>query len=168
MRKQRISVGLLTIAACLLFVQQVYAAGSVSATASTETIAVSEQVSVTIKAENPQGAAEKPEITVEYDPKVLQFDSCDKNCGGGGGGLLTLNDTEAVITFTGIADGTANVKVSAILDGDGANVPTGAATITVGAGGTASDAAMPVSADGITDTGIADGLIAIGDNSKML
>lgn len=151
---------------CVMISQNVMAAGSVSITASAETVEVGGEVSVTIKAENPEGSAEKPEISVEYDAAVLSFESCDKenSYGGGGGGLITLSDTEATITFKGAASGTTDVKVSAVLDGDGANVPTDQVTVAVGDGVNAA----PAGGEAATTSNIADGLIAINGTEKML
>ena len=165
-RKGFIKTLCMTVLLCMAFTQEAAAAGSVSISASAESVEVAGEVSVTIKAENPEGSAEKPEISVEYDAAVLSFDSCDKETGGGGGGLITLADTEATIKFKGAASGTTEVKVSAVLDGDGANVPTDSVTIAVGDGvGTAG------AAEGAGDTAgsnIADGLIAINGTEKML
>lgn len=154
----------------LLFAENAYAAGSVSITASTQGIGISEEVTVNIKAENPEGSAEKPQISVEYDAAVLNFVSCDKSYGGGGGGLITLTDTEAQIVFSGVAAGETKVSVSAVLDGDGADVPTGEVAISVGTAdeiAAAGGATGSVSGDA-AGTGIAEGLIAVGDSTKML
>lgn len=169
MKKSRRGLVEVLIAAtfmCVIMTQDVMAAGKVSISASAETVEVGGEVSVTIKAENPAGSAEKPEISVEYDAAVLTYESCDKEIGGGGGGLLTLTDTEATIKFKGAASGTTEVTVSAVLDGDGADVPTGSVTIAVGDGvgaegsdGEASDA---------VNSNIAEGLIAINGTEKML
>ena len=167
---KRVGRGLIrTIAAvsfmCAMLTQNVWAAGSVSITATSEAVEVGGEVSVTIKAENPEGSAEKPEISVKYDAAVLTFDSCDKETGGGGGGLITLADTEATIKFKGAASGTTDVEVSAILDGDGANVPTDKVTIAVGDGvGTAAEGTDAAG----TTSNIADGLIAINGTEKMI
>lgn len=151
---------------CVIWTQEARAAGSVAISASAETVEVGGEVSVTIKAENPKGSAEKPEISVEYDAAVLSYDSCDKETGGGGGGLLTLTDTEATIQFKGAASGTTEVKVSAVLDGDGADVPTDSVTIAVGDGVSAGGEAD--GAGGATGSDVAAGLIAINGTEKML
>ncbi|MDO5572692.1 MAG: hypothetical protein Q4G60_01790 [bacterium] len=169
MKKSRRGLAEVFIAAAMIGImmtQEVKAAGNVSISASAETVEVGGEVSVTIKAENPAGSAEKPEISVEYDAAVLTYDSCDKETGGGGGGLLTLTDTEATIKFKGAASGTTEVKVSAILDGDGADVPTDSVTIAVGDGVGAAGA--DGGADGATNSNIAEGLIAINGTEKML
>ena len=157
-----ISVIVLTL---MFGTNEVMAAGSVSISASAESVEVGGEVSVTIKAENPDGAAEKPEISVKYDASVLTFDSCDKETGGGGGGLITLADTEATLKFKGTASGTTEVSVSAVLDGDGADVPTDKVTIAVGDGVNAEGGA----AEGVAPTSnIAEGLIAINGTEKMI
>ena len=154
----------LIAALCILSADRVYAAGSVKLSADMDTAVVGDTVTVSVKAENPAGAAEAPQISVEYDAKRLSFLECNKDYGGGGGGLVTLTDTEVDISFSVLSGGTAEVKVSAILDGDGANVPTDSIQIAVDGEDTAA------AAGGIeqTVTGIEEGTIMSADGTKVV
>jgi|GEM_PF-1810075 len=174
MKKGRVilKTGVLTaiILISMIFGRDVWAAGSVSITSSAENIGIEEEFSVTIKAVNPEGSAEKPQISVEYDIAKVKFSSCDKSYGGGGGGLITLTDTSATIKFEGVSAGSTKIKVSAILDGDGADVPTGEVTIGIGTEEEqAAAGAESVSQDGVAvSSNIAEGLITVGDGAMML
>lgn len=72
---------------------------------------VNVEISVTAEGE----MASPPDINIEYNPARLQFDNCSVEYGGGGGGLITINDTDAVITFTTLSGGDASVKLNAIV-----------------------------------------------------
>lgn len=153
--------------AIVLFIlssSRVYAAGSVEISADKETAVVGDTITVSVKAENPAGAADAPQISVEYDAKRLSFLECDKEYGGGGGGLITLTDTKANISFSVLSGGTAEVKVSAILDGDGANVPTDSVQISV----SGEDTAAMSDEAGQTETGVEEGTIMSSDGTKVV
>ncbi len=118
----------------------VFAAGSVSVTADKASAGVSETVTVKVQTSDPEDPAMPPAVSVNFDPSILQFESCDVEYGGGDGGLVTINGTSATLTFTTLAAGSANVSAEAVIDEDGNNPATGAATITVGGGADAAPA----------------------------
>ncbi|MFT3983413.1 MAG: cohesin domain-containing protein [Lachnospiraceae bacterium] len=152
------------IVLCILSGSRVYAAGSVKISADQETAAVGDTVTVSVKAENPAGAADAPQISVEYDANRLSFLECDKEYGGGGGGLITLSDTEADISFSVLSGGTAEVTVSAVLGGDGAEVPTDTVQIAVDG----EDTAAAAGGGGQTETGVEEGTIMSSDGTKVV
>ncbi len=117
------------------------AAGTVSVSTTKSSAAVSEQVSVAVQTSEPEDPASPPEISVSYDPAVLQFDSCDVEYGGGEGGLVTIRGTAGTLNFTTLTEGTTNVSAEAVIDDDGNNPATGQTTITVGGGGPVAAAA---------------------------
>ena len=152
------------MALCILSADRVYAAGSVKLSADMDTAVVGDTVTVSVKAENPAGAAEVPQISVEYDANRLSFLECDREYGGGGGGLITLTDTEADISFSILSGGKAEVTVSAILDGDGASVPTDSIQIAVDG----EDTAAAAGGTEQTATGIEEGTIMSTDGTKVV
>lgn len=152
------------LALCILSGSRVYAAGSVEISADKETAVVGDTITVSVKAENPADAADAPQISVEYDANRLSFLECDKDYGGGGGGLITLTDTKADISFSVLSGGTAEVKVSAILDGDGADVPTDSVQIAVDG----EDTAAAEGTAGQTETGVEEGTIMSADGTKVV
>ncbi|MCR5283245.1 MAG: hypothetical protein K6E18_07720 [Lachnospiraceae bacterium] len=119
----------------------VLAAGTVSVSPSKSSVAVSEQITVNVQTSEPQDPSTPPQISVSYDPSVLQFDSCDVDFGGGEGGLVTMSGTGGTLTFTALSAGSANVSAEAIIDEDGNNPATSQAAIQIagqeGAGGAA-------------------------------
>ena len=143
------------LAICLLFQLQVFAAGSVKISADKETAAVGDTVTVSVEVDNAANAGEAPQISVEYDANRLSFTSCDQEYGGGGGGLITLTDTKANIEFSVLSGGTAEVSVSAVLDGDGADVPTDSVQIAVDGEDTAAAAGNTAA----TETGVEAGTV---------
>ena len=114
-----------------------FAAGTVTVTPSGQSTGVSQQVTFSIQTSEPDDPGTPPTISVNYDPALLQFSSCDVEYGGGEGGLVTMTGTGGNITFTALAEGNATVSAEAIIDGDGNNPATGSASVTVGASGTA-------------------------------
>ena len=154
----------LAVLLCILSGNRVLAAGNVTISADKETAAVGDVITVTVKAENPADAADAPQISVEYDANRLSFMECDKEYGGGGGGLVTLADTEADISFSVLSGGTAEVKVSAVLDGDGADVPTASVQIAVDG----EDTAAQAGGAGQTETGVEAGTIMSADGTKVV
>ncbi|MCR4690224.1 MAG: hypothetical protein K5739_02635 [Lachnospiraceae bacterium] len=129
--------GILTAGLCVLGAANVFAAGTVSVTASKANASVSEQITVNVQTSQPEDPATPPQISVNYDPAVLQFDSCDVEYGGGEGGLVTLTGTGGNITFTALSAGSASINAEAIIDDDGNNPATGSASVTVGDGAAA-------------------------------
>ncbi|MBR4719118.1 MAG: hypothetical protein IKP31_02620, partial [Lachnospiraceae bacterium] len=143
----------------------VMAAGSVTVTADKETAAVGDNYVVTYKAEGAGDGAEAPEISVEYDENRLNFVSSDKE-NGGGGGKLTFTDTEANITFEVLSGGTADVYVSAILDGDGAEPATG--TVSVSVDGEDTAALASGQPEEVSSTGVEAGTVMSLDGTKTI
>ena len=107
------------------------AAGTVSVSASKSSAAVSDQFTVNVQTSEPQDPSTPPQISVSYDPSVLQFDSCDVDYGGGEGGLITISGTGGNLTFTALSAGNASISAEAIIDEDGNNPASGAATVEI-------------------------------------
>lgn len=107
------------------------AAGSVSVSPDKESIGIGEEVTVQIKASKPSDPTEPTQISVEYDTNFLTFQSCSTGYGGGGGGLITLSDTSASIQFKAVSVGNTTIDVSAVIDGDGASIPTDSSKISI-------------------------------------
>lgn len=126
--------GILAAFMVLLLGQTVLAAGSVSLKADKTSVSVGDEITLTLKASGASGA-EAPDITVKYDSQKLSFVSCNQNYGGGGGGLITLRDMSATIKLKASAQGSAQVSVEAILDGDGVDVPSASVGIEIGGAG---------------------------------
>lgn len=133
---------MMTAAAAVLLAAPVQAAGTVSVTADKTSAQIGDTVNFSFQTSAPEDDAVAPQIQVTYDPQLLEYVSCDTDCGGGGG-LLTLSSTTASIQFKALAQGTANVVVEAVLDDDGNNPASGSAGVSVGAaGGMSSDATL--------------------------
>lgn len=133
---------MMTAAAAALLAAPVQAAGTVSVTADKTSAQIGDTVNFSFQTSAPEDDAVAPQIRVTYDPQLLEYVSCDTDCGGGGG-LLTLSSTAASIQFKALAQGTANVAVEAVLDDDGNNPASGSAGVSVGAaGGMSSDATL--------------------------
>ncbi len=165
-RVKLLGTALMTGLFLILPVVKVFAAGTVTVAADKETAAVGDTCIIAYKTEGAGDGAEAPEISVEYDENRLSVVESDKTYGGGGG-KLTFTDTEATITFTILSGGPAEVYVTAVLDGDGADPATGSATINVEGEDTAAAAASATTA-GTTDTGVAAGTVASLDGSKTI
>lgn len=140
---KKIVWGMMTAAAAaVLLAAPVQAAGTVSVTADKASVQIGDTVTFSFQTSDPEDDAVAPQIRVTYDPQLLEYVSCDTECGGGGG-LLTLSSTAAGIQFKALAQGTANVAVEAVLDDDGNNPASGSAGVSVGAaGGMSSDATL--------------------------
>ena len=160
-----LGAALLTGIILILPAGEVMAAGTVTVTADKETAAVGDSFVVSYKAEGAGDGAEAPEISVEYDENRLTFVSADKE-NGGGGGKLTFTDTEAAITFAILSGGTADVYVSAILDGDGAEPATGTVSVSVDGEDTAALAAT--GGESASSTGVEAGTVMSLDGTKMI
>lgn len=128
------SFSILAVLMIFLLGQTALAAGSVSLKADKASVSVGDEITLTLKASGASGA-EAPDITVKYDSRKLSFVSCNQNYGGGGGGLITLRDMSATIKLKASAQGSAQVSVEAILDGDGVDVPTDSVSIEIGGTG---------------------------------
>lgn len=158
------SAAAVLIACVALLSTKAYAAGSVSISADLESAVVGDTVNISYQAENPEGADEAPQISVTYDPNRLSFLDCDKEYGGGGGGLITFSDLEASMSFSVLSGGTASVWVEAILNGDGAEVPTASVDIYVDGEDTAANASSTPE----SDTGVEAGTIMYTDGTKVI
>ena len=101
----------------LLFSVNVFA-GTVTATGDKETAAVGDTYTVNIVIDGAEGAAVAPDVSVHYDVNRLEFVSCTGEYGGGGGGLVTINSSNADLTFNILSGGQADVDVFATFDGD--------------------------------------------------
>lgn len=93
-------------------------AGTVTATGDKETAAVGDTYTVNIIIDGAEGAAVAPDVSVHYDVNRLEFVSCTGEYGGGGGGLVTINSSNADLTFNILSGGQADVDVFATFDGD--------------------------------------------------
>lgn len=101
----------------LLFSVNVFA-GTVSATGDKQSAAVGDTYTVNIVIDGAEGAAVAPDVSVHYDVNRLEFVSCTGEYGGGGGGLVTINSSNADLTFNILSGGQADVDVFATFDGD--------------------------------------------------
>lgn len=93
-------------------------AGTVTAIGDKETAAVGDTYTVNIVIDGAEGAAVAPDVSVHYDVNRLEFVSCTGEYGGGGGGLVTINSSNADLTFNILSGGQADVDVFATFDGD--------------------------------------------------
>ena len=142
-----------------LSTKNVYAAGSIDASVDKTSCANGDKVSVTIEAEADEGQTKPPQITIEYNPNRLNFDNCSVEYGGGGGGLVTINDTSATIDFTTLSGGEAKVSITAVLDDDSTNVQQAEVLVIVDGDDTAAGTDDIQSAA----TGVSEGTISSGD-----
>lgn len=157
MRKSlKITTSLMAIGlGMLLFARPVMAEGNLNVAIDKETCELGESVSVTIEAQIPDDSAVPPQIGIEYNPNRLQFDNCSCEYGGGGGGLITLNEKSATIDFTTLSGGNAEIKVAGILSEDSGEIESTSVTVAVNGEDTAvgTDAA-PASSTGVESTTI--------------
>lgn len=107
---------------------------------------VGEAISVNVSVTPEEGSATPPQINIEYNANRLTFDNCSVEYGGGGGGLITISDTAAVIDFTTLSGGDAVISVSAVL-GDGGTTQSSELTISVAGEDTAAGTDEVVSDD---------------------
>lgn len=141
-----------------------FADGSITLSGDKDTGVVGDTYTVTVTAENPEGAAVAPDIQITYDPNRLSFVDCSAAYGGGGGGLISLTETSATISFTVLSGGGASVDATAVFDGDGANTQSSSVSIFVEGEDTAgSSEAMP-----IDDMGLDAGTVASADGTKYV
>ena len=148
----------------ILPVSTVMAAGTITVTADKESASVGDSYVVAFKAEG--GEAEAPEISVEYDVNRLTFVSADKG-NGGADGKLTFTDPEASITFAVLSGGPAEVTVSGVLDGEGAEPATGSVAVAVDGEDTAAAAAAS-SATEASATGVEAGTVMSLDGTRTI
>ena len=160
MRKEKIAKYITGITLAVAMVVVPYsiakADGKVSVTADKETAVVGDTLTVSVKIEGTDGDAEKPEVSVNFDANRLSFSACSTEYGGGGGGLVTL-DSSAEVAFSILSGGQADVEVTAVFNGDGANAQTVTATVMVDGEDTA---ALSENAGDNAGTGIEAGTIA--------
>ncbi len=130
----------------LMMQTEVFAAGTVTVTPDKSSAAMGETINVTVQTSAPEDPATVPEVSVTYNPDILNFAGCNVEFGGGGG-LITFKGESAILTFTATQTGTASVGAEAIIDDDGANPATSSALVTIGASagaGLSSDATLYV------------------------
>ena len=116
----------------LMMQTKVLAAGTVTVTADKTSAAIGETIVVAITTSAPEDPSTIPEVSVTYNPELLNFAGCDVEFGGGGG-LVTFKGQSANLTFTTSQTGVATVGAEAIIDDDGANPAVANAMITIGA-----------------------------------
>lgn len=165
---RKVSISLKTIIMSLLLSITascvVFADGNVSITLDKESCAVSDEIRATVTADGGADAASKPEISIVYDPNRLSFIDCTAEYGGGGGGLITITDTTADISFTAVSGGEAEITVNAVFDGDGANPQGASATLMVDG----EDTAAAMSGSSSSETGIEAGTVMSADGTKLV
>lgn len=133
----------------MLFCNLAFAKGTVTVKADKEKINNGEEFSVTVEANNDGDSSVAPEVSITYDTNRLLFNDCSVEYGGGSGGLVTIKDTKADISFTSLSGGTAEVDVSVTFDGDGTNTAAASAYVEVEGEDTAKDIDNNNSASGI-------------------
>ena len=161
-----LGAALMTGLLLLLPANTAFAAGTVTVAADKEAAAVGDTCIVAYKTDGAGDGAEAPEISVEYDENRLSLLESDKTYGGGGG-KLTFTDSEATMTFTILSGGPAEVYVTAVLDGDGANPATGSVTVNVEGEDTAAAATATTSANSVS-TGVEAGTVMSLDGTKTI
>lgn len=138
-------------------------AGTVTATGDKETAAVGDTYTVNIVIDGAEGAAVAPDVSVHYDVNRLEFVSCTGEYGGGGGGLVTINSSNADLTFNILSGGQADVDVFATFDGD-SEPQIVTATVMVDGEDTAK---INENAREDTGTGIEAGIVATADGKYV-
>lgn len=131
----------------------VFAAGTVSVSTDKAEVSVEDKVVVTVQTSEPEDAATAPQVSINYDADLLNFENCNVEYGGGGGGLVTISGTSAQIEFTALKEGSAAISAEAIIDEDGNNPATGSATVSIGQGA-AEQEAVAESASGSSDAAL--------------
>ncbi len=116
----------------LMMQTEVFAAGTVTVTADRTNVSIGETIVVSVKTSVPEDPSTVPEVSVTYNPDLLNLAGCDVEFGGGGG-LVTFKGESAHLTFTTSQTGVATVGAEAIIDDDGANPAVANAMITIGA-----------------------------------
>lgn len=131
-----------------------FAAGSVSVSADKSSANVEDKVTVTVQTSEPEDPATAPQISITYDTELLNFESCNVEYGGGGGGLITVTGTSAEIQFSALKEGNAAVNAEAIIDDDGNNPATGAASISIGGAAPTEETATQGTGEGSSDAAL--------------
>lgn len=147
------------VAFTIINTSNVMADGSVSITSDKDSCANGDSVSVTINAQADADSAIPPQLSVEFNSNRLSFEECSVEYGGGGGGLITINDTEATIKFTTLSGGDATIDVTAVLDEDSTDVQKASVTISV----EGEDTAVGTDGGQESSTGVEEGTIDAGD-----
>lgn len=161
----KILTGALVAATVVLsMVTSALADGTITLSGDRETGVVGDTYTVTVAAESPDGAAIAPDIQITYDPNRLSFVDCSASYGGGGGGLISITDSSATISFTVLSGGEASVDATAVFDGDGANPQTASAMIFV----EGEDTAANMDAAPVNDLGLDAGTVASADGTKYV
>ena len=142
----------------LMFALPVFAEGTLNASLDKESCEIGENVKLSIEATTEGDDAVPPQIAIEYNPNRLQFDNCSCEYGGGGGGLITINDTSATIDFTTLSGGDADVNISGVLS-DMGNTVTASVRVSVNGDDTAVGTDSPMT----TSTGVEASTIDTGD-----
>lgn len=146
----------------LVFSLPVLAEESINASLDKETCEIGESVSLTVEAQTDGDFTVPPQISVEYNPARLQFDNCSCEYGGGGGGLVTVNDTSATIDFTTLSGGAADISISGVFSDSGESVDT---TVSVNVNG--DDTAAGTDGFASEQTGVSEGTVSIGDGRMV-
>lgn len=160
----KISIVGLISALTLICLPMTVKAATVNASVNKESCEVGDTITLSITSDGAGDSAEAPEISITFDPNRLSFTACTTAYGGGDGGLVTINELAADMTFTAISGGSAGIDVSAIYDGDGANPSMASCTIDVAGEDTAAGMAEEVS----TSTGVEAGTIESSDGTKLV
>lgn len=138
-------------------------AGTVTATGDKETAAVGDTYIVNIVVDGAEGAAVAPDVSVHYDVNRLEFVSCTGEYGGGGGGFVTINSSNAELTFNILSGGQADVDVFATFDGDSEPQIVSATVMVEGE----DTAAINENAREVSGTGIEAGTVATADGKYV-
>ena len=122
-----------------------------------ESCEIGDTVSFTVDAEGVGDGTIPPDIQVEFNANRLSFVNCSVEYGGGGGGLVTFKDKKAVLEFTTLSGGAADVTVTATAE-DAGEPETIAATVSVNG----EDTAAALDAQTLS-TGVGEGTIDAGE-----
>ena len=127
MRKKALKKGIVMMTAVLsaagilfgVHAQAVYAA-EMKVAASASEIAVGEEVTVDISTS--QVETDSPVIAVYFDKDYLKLETCSVDYTGGDNGLITIEEENAKLTFSGKTEGNAQIQVKAELSDTGETV----------------------------------------------
>lgn len=112
----------------------VKAAGSVTIFLDKTQLAANEELRVTVQTSEPEDDAVQPEVVINYDSSLLEFEYCSGEYGGGEGGLITFEGTQANLSFIAKKSGTASIDAEAVIDEDGNNKATAKRSVTITGG----------------------------------
>lgn len=110
------------------------AAGSVTIFLDKTELTADEELRVTVQTSEPEDDAVQPEVVLNYDSSLLEFEYCSGEYGGGEGGLITFKGTKANLSFIAKKDGTASLEAEAVIDEDGNNKATATKSVTITGG----------------------------------